>query len=51
MYQVKFTDENGKNRVLNIQDCQMWLTNGNFSGMGNFTKLKIKKLKNPPLKV
>jgi len=44
MYQVKFTDEQGKQQVFVVNDSQMWLTRENFSGMGKFKKLKIKKL-------
>jgi hypothetical protein len=44
MYQVKFTDEEGKQRVFLVNDSQMWLAKENFSGMGKFQKLKIKKV-------
>jgi hypothetical protein len=44
MYQVKFTDEQGKQREFLVNESQMWLTHENFSGMGKFQKLKIKKV-------
>ena len=44
MYQVKFTNEQGKQQVFIVNESQMWLTHENFSGMGKFKKLKIKKI-------
>ena len=44
MYQVKFTDEQGKQKVFEVNESQMCLAHENFSGMGKFQKLKIKKL-------
>jgi hypothetical protein len=44
MYQVKFTDEEGKQRVFLVNESQMWIAHENFSGMGKFKKLKIKKV-------
>lgn len=44
MYQVKFTNEQGKQQVFRINESQMWLNHENFSGLGKFKKLKIKKI-------
>jgi hypothetical protein len=44
MYQVKFTNEQGKQQVFLVNESQMWLAHENFSGMGKFKKLKIKKV-------
>ena len=51
MYQVKFTDEQGKQQVFVVNDSQIWLTRENFSGMGKFKKLKIKCLVNKNKKI
>jgi hypothetical protein len=44
MYKIKFVDEKGKKREVVLPENKMWLTFGNFSGMGKFSKIKIKKL-------
>ena len=44
MYKITFVDEAGKKRKVIIPESSMWLSFGNFSGMGKFTKIKIKKL-------
>lgn len=45
-YRITLVDEQGKKRTLTM-DENMWLTRENFSGLGKFQKLKIKKIESP----
>lgn len=45
MYKIKFVDSEGKKQKLIIPEARMWLSFGNFAGMGKFSKLTIKKVK------
>jgi hypothetical protein len=42
-YRVTLVDEQGIKRTF-IMNENMWMTRENFSGMGKFQKLKIKKI-------
>lgn len=42
-FRVTLVDEQGIKRTL-IMNENMWMTRGNFSGLGKFQKLKIKKI-------
>jgi hypothetical protein len=44
-FKVSFTDKEGNNRKYITTTNGMWLTFGNFSGMGEFKKLKIVEIK------
>lgn len=44
MYKVKFVDSKGKKQKVIIPEAQMWLSFGNFAGMGKFSKVTIKKV-------
>ncbi len=44
MYKVKFVDQEGNKQTIFIPEGQAWLTFGNFSGMGKFSKLKISQV-------
>ena len=41
---VVFIGEDGKKRKYILPLENMWLSHGNFSGMGQFKKLKMKKV-------
>jgi hypothetical protein len=43
-YKVVFTGEDGQKREYLLPPQGMWLNFGNFSGMGQFKKLKIKEV-------
>lgn len=45
MYKVTFVNETGKKSLI-IDETHIWMSKGNFAGMGQFTKLKIKKIVN-----
>lgn len=42
--EVSFTGEDGKKKKVVLPLENMWMSHGNFSGMGQFKKLKIKKV-------
>jgi hypothetical protein len=44
MYKVKFVDPQGKKQTIIMDERQVWITFGNFSGMGKFSKLKISQI-------
>lgn len=48
MYQVKLTTDKGEKRIFSLQDFQLWIVNGNLSGMGGFSKVKIKHITDSP---
>jgi len=48
MYQVKLTTDKGEKRTYNLQDFQLWIVNGNLSGLGGFSKVKIKHVTELP---
>jgi|LakMenEpi03Aug12_release.lakeMendotaPanAssembly.Ray.scaffolds.fasta_scaffold18066_5 hypothetical protein len=48
MYQVKLTTDKGEKRTFSLQDFQLWIVNGNLSGMGGFSKVKIKHITDSP---